>query len=239
LWIAGTGNGFVPVGHSEKLDKMITAAQLRAARGLVDWTRNELAKAASISPETVKNIEHGIFRPQEETSDRIVKTFAAHGVVFTDSEGVKISKELVRTFAGKDGYIQFLDDICDTMRHGGHTCQFNFSDSLIASYGGEHIKTYTEKMGAVQGLEARCLVPEGDINFPVKHCAYRWLGKAYKDAIPFYLYNNKIAVLASGPDQDITFVSIYSETLAKAYYKQFEIYWEKSEPVPIKHKVVK
>ena len=27
---------------------MITAAQLRAARGLIDWTRNELAKAANI-----------------------------------------------------------------------------------------------------------------------------------------------------------------------------------------------
>ena len=35
---------------------MITAAQLRAARGLLDWTRSDLAKAANVSPETIKNI---------------------------------------------------------------------------------------------------------------------------------------------------------------------------------------
>jgi hypothetical protein len=36
----------------------LNPAQLRAARGLVDWTRKELASCAAISPETVKNIEH-------------------------------------------------------------------------------------------------------------------------------------------------------------------------------------
>src|SRR5580704_17675732 len=45
-------------------ENMITAAQLRAARGLLDWTRADLAKAANSSPETVKNIEHGTFKPQ-------------------------------------------------------------------------------------------------------------------------------------------------------------------------------
>ena len=52
-----------------------------------------------------------------------------------------------------------------------------------------------------------------------------------KDEIPYFLYNNKIAVLTSGPDQDVTFVSIYSEMLAKAYTEQFDIYWEKSETI--------
>src|SRR5947209_8792214 len=102
----------------------LTAAQLRAARGLLDWTRTDLAKAANISPETVKNIEHGTFRPQEQTADAIVKAFAAHDVRFTENEGVQKSRELLKSFVGEKGYLDFLDDIYNTMRNGGKTCQF-------------------------------------------------------------------------------------------------------------------
>src|SRR5271154_50774 len=90
---------------------MITAAQLRAARGLLDWTRTDLAKAANISPETVKNIEHGTFRPQEQTADAIVKAFGAHDVEFTDDEGVRRHKDTVTKYEGTDGFKKFMDDV--------------------------------------------------------------------------------------------------------------------------------
>src|ERR1700761_6106596 len=90
---------------------MITAAQLRAARGLLDWTRTELAKAANISPETVKNIEHGTFRPQETTAEQIRKAFAAHDVVFTENEGVQIKKDAVIKYDGVEGFKRFMDDV--------------------------------------------------------------------------------------------------------------------------------
>src|ERR1700722_16512211 len=95
---------------------MITAAQLRAARGLLDWTRADLAKAANISPETVKNIEHGTFRPQENTADAIVKAFGSYDVVFTDNEGVQIKKEFVKTFIGKEGFIEKLEHVYNTVK---------------------------------------------------------------------------------------------------------------------------
>jgi DNA-binding XRE family transcriptional regulator len=205
---------------------MFSAAQLRAARGLVDWTRNELAKEAKISPETVKNIEHGIFRPQEDTAQRIIKTFAEHHVVFTEDDGVKISRSSVKTFVGKKGYIEFLEDICEVMKNGGRTCQFNFSDGIIASFGGDKVKEYSEKLAKVSKLDARCLVPEGDMNFPVAHCQYKWLPKAHKDAIPYYAYNNSVALLASGAKEDMVWICIRSEELAKAFYKQFDAHWE-------------
>ena len=90
---------------------MITAPQLRAARGMLDWTRGDLAKAAGMSPETIKNIEHGTFRPQEATSDAIIRAFAGHGVEFTDDEGVKLKRDSVRRFEGVEGFKHFLDDV--------------------------------------------------------------------------------------------------------------------------------
>src|SRR5476649_2957036 len=90
---------------------MITGPQLRAARGLLDWTRTELAEFAKISPETVKNIEHGTFRPQEQTAQAIYAAFAQHDVVFTENEGVQIRKDAVLRFDGPDGLKRFMDDV--------------------------------------------------------------------------------------------------------------------------------
>jgi DNA-binding XRE family transcriptional regulator len=64
----------------------IAPEQLRAARSLLDWTRNDLAKTAGLSPETIKNIEHGIFTPQKQTILALVETFARHGVQFVHYE---------------------------------------------------------------------------------------------------------------------------------------------------------
>src|SRR5271170_1742779 len=97
---------------------IITGAQLRAARGLLDWTRTDLAKAANISPETVKNIEHGTFRPQEQTADAIIKTFASHDVVFTDNEGVMLQRDSVTRYEGPQEFRKFMDNVYETANRG-------------------------------------------------------------------------------------------------------------------------
>jgi DNA-binding XRE family transcriptional regulator len=61
---------------------IITPEQLRAARGFMDWGRAELAEAAKISPETIKNIEFGIFYPQPGTLAAIQQAFAHNGIQF-------------------------------------------------------------------------------------------------------------------------------------------------------------
>ena len=58
--------------------RVLAPAQLRAARSLLDWTRHDLAQIAGLSPETIKNIEHGTFTPTEATVQKIFETFAKH-----------------------------------------------------------------------------------------------------------------------------------------------------------------
>jgi DNA-binding XRE family transcriptional regulator len=61
---------------------IITPEQLRGARGFMDWSRAELAEAAKISPETIKNIEFGTFEPQPGTLSAILQAFADNGIQF-------------------------------------------------------------------------------------------------------------------------------------------------------------
>ncbi len=64
----------------------MTPEQLRAARGLLDWSRGELSLASGLSLETIKNIEHGIYTPKKETVLSLVTTFNRHGIQFVHYE---------------------------------------------------------------------------------------------------------------------------------------------------------
>ncbi|WP_262265881.1 GAF domain-containing protein [Microvirga yunnanensis] len=61
-----------------------TSAQIRAARGLLNWSTRELADAANISPTSVKRMEiHGETSVRRDSVDAVVLAFQEHGVKFT------------------------------------------------------------------------------------------------------------------------------------------------------------
>ena len=66
----------------------IGPSQLRAARSMLDWSRTDLAKEAKLSAETIKNIEHGVYSPKEETIKTLVEAFARRGIQFVQNEAV-------------------------------------------------------------------------------------------------------------------------------------------------------
>jgi len=73
---------------------MITPAQCRAARGLLKWTQADLARAARISKDTVRDFELENKTPHEATITVIKLAFEAHSVEFTngDAHGVRLPK---------------------------------------------------------------------------------------------------------------------------------------------------
>jgi DNA-binding XRE family transcriptional regulator len=60
----------------------------RGARGLLDWTQNDLAEAAEVSRSTIRDFEghrHDIHRA---TSAQLRRAFEANAVVFVEIDGV-------------------------------------------------------------------------------------------------------------------------------------------------------
>lgn len=66
---------------------MISPAQCRAARGLLDWTQPDLAKAAGVGATTVRQFELGGADPRNATLAVIKLAFEAAGVEFLDANG--------------------------------------------------------------------------------------------------------------------------------------------------------
>jgi transcriptional regulator with XRE-family HTH domain len=69
------------------LIRMITRAQCRAARALLEWNQQELARKASVGIVTVHQFESGVSQPRRATLDVIRRAFESAGVEFIDENG--------------------------------------------------------------------------------------------------------------------------------------------------------
>lgn len=63
---------------------MISSAQCRAARALLEWTQQDLADAAKIGNATIRNFESGKSMPQSATLRVLAQALIFAGVQFVE-----------------------------------------------------------------------------------------------------------------------------------------------------------
>jgi len=66
---------------------MVTPAQCRAARGLLDWSQQDLARQAGVGIVTVRQLEAGVNEPRRSTLEVVRQAFERAGVEFIDQNG--------------------------------------------------------------------------------------------------------------------------------------------------------
>jgi PAS domain S-box-containing protein len=78
-------------GSAEAPERAVTAAQVRAARGMTGLSKEELAKMAGVSISTVVRLEdaNSPVRPRHDTVMSVRRALEQAGVVFTFEAGVK------------------------------------------------------------------------------------------------------------------------------------------------------
>jgi DNA-binding XRE family transcriptional regulator len=64
--------------------------KIRAARALLDWRQDDLAKKAKLSTITVKNIERGATQPRPETALKIRQALESSGIKFV-AKGISLA----------------------------------------------------------------------------------------------------------------------------------------------------
>lgn len=66
---------------------MLTSAQCRAARALIEWSRDQLADASKVAVRTIVDFERNAREPREVTKDALCRALAAAGVEFIPENG--------------------------------------------------------------------------------------------------------------------------------------------------------
>ncbi|MCW2286811.1 ribosome-binding protein aMBF1 (putative translation factor) [Rhodoblastus acidophilus] len=79
---------------------MMTPAQCRAARGLLDWSQKNLAEAARVGVVTVRQFESAAATPRNATMEAMQRALEAAGVEFIPANGsgagVRLKKGIVQ-----------------------------------------------------------------------------------------------------------------------------------------------
>jgi DNA-binding XRE family transcriptional regulator len=72
----------------EHVSANLSPALCRAARGLLDWTQNDLAEHAAVSRSTVRDFEGGRHDIHRATGAQLRRAFEDHLVAFVMIDGV-------------------------------------------------------------------------------------------------------------------------------------------------------
>jgi DNA-binding XRE family transcriptional regulator len=205
---------------------VVSGRQIRAARALLDLSRDELAQKCGVTSITIRNIEAETVEPQGKTLANILTVFDKEGVEFQDDDGVRMCKQKLKSYSGKAGYRQLLDHIYETLKNGGRIRQFNFGDArylpLYDDYGDVHLK----RMEELKSLDARVLVPDSELGSPLSYCSYRTLDETYRDMAPYYVYGDNLILPVNDTGGKREFVSIHSKQVTERYIREFDVFWE-------------
>lgn len=209
----------------------ITTAQIRGARGILNWSQADLAERTGISATSIGSIENGVSTPRANTLATIQKAFEDAGIEFLGLDGVKLRSGNIRVLKGHQGLIEFYDDIYEKLRNfEGDVLVSNVDERAFVRALGDYADIHIERIQALKNIRYKILIREGDTYLPgSSYAEYRWIPKELFASVPFYVYDDKLAVILF--DAEITVIVMDYPAISAAYKTQFADMWGRSRIV--------
>lgn len=208
---------------------MITTAQIRAARGLIGWTQQDLAKATGLSLAAVNNFERGIGAPRVQTLLYVQQALERAGVEFTESSGVRLRGEVFeyQHFEGKDFVMRQTQDMVTHVKQGGFVWIVSSGEELLLKHDKGADDVYQDHVRR-NDINERIIVPQHNKIFLSPVSVYRWLPERAIGLTYWLVYGDRVAwFLWERPRRAII---IHNPALADTYRKQFEFMWDIAKP---------
>ncbi len=202
---------------------LITPAQCRAARALLNWSQPELAKRCDMHVQTISAFESDTGSPTKKTLQKIGEIFEYSGIEFGQNNGVSLSTS--KTYI-LETYHHVLCDILNAFPDGGEVL----------------LHCADEKRSPPNVIEKTLEMISKNINFR----ATTYEGNVFRrDEIPskgiprdyfaesevFVIYADKF-VIPIGIGPEARFMTIKNKTLADAMRRQFEYWWKNGKEIP-------
>jgi len=213
----------------------ITTAQIRGARGLLDWSQAELSRRTGISTTSIGNIESGNTQARESTLTVIRTAFERGGIDFIGTEGVRLQTEFMQTYTGPDGFKDFMDHLYDTAKSfGGEIVLFNaYPPHWIKWLGQEWFDMHAKRMADLGNkINFKITSREGEHQFISRDFAeYRWFPEELFGDRALYAYADNLAFV-NFEDTNVSVVVLKQSDFAKSFRVLFNIAWEKVAMTP-------
>ncbi len=210
---------------------MITSEQIRAARGLLNWTQADLARESQISLASINNIERAIGSPRPDTLQTLEMTFMNAGIEFIGQYGVQKSRDIFTIYNNQDdSFIKvWVDDFLSCMRTPLDEALFlGISEKDYMEYVPDQVLRYADAMQQA-GFKERIILHEGDDFLLTLPERYRWLSSDLLGKLPYIIYKDRVAMF-DYPRKRI--IIIRNQSIADNFRLQFEHLWNLAKPIP-------
>lgn len=207
---------------------MITVKQIKAARGLLEWSQDDLADAAIISRPALNNLERRQTKPHVSTLEKIQRALEKAGIEFIDG-GVRYSKQQlnVEVLEGSSALLRLNQDIVDTLLpEGGYNYISGVREPKFVEEGGQKWVDFIKKYPEI-GITEQILLKDGDTDLLIPKEHYRWVSEDVFMNVPHFVYGDRYAIILWGPPQKI--IIIKNQEIADSYKKQFLYHWERGK----------
>lgn len=203
----------------------ITTAQMRGARGLLNWSQSELSRRTGISTTSIGNIEAGNTQPRESTLKLIRQAFENSGIEFIGTEGMRLKNDTIDIYEGQQGFYNFFDSVYQTIMTGSSEIfACNIDETVFKKWAGDKADEHLARMQHVPSLSCKVLLKEGDTNFIASNYAqYKWLPQNLFSSVPFYVFGDKLAIILFNDEPKI--IVMNNVAVTEAYKKQFLGLW--------------
>lgn len=210
---------------------MIEARQIRAARALLDWTRDDLARASGLSVPALTQIEGAHRVARSSSMDKIRAALEAAGVVFTDSMGVKMRSDTLQVYEGLEGFNNFFDDVYLSLKNSAQPRVFVSGverDRFVAGRSEQSVSQHRARMEAIEGLDFRVISSEHEEPHVQKedYVKYRVIDQARFYPLPIYGYAGKLGIITWEPHLKV--IVIANGDVYQAFSIFFDLLWQRA-----------
>ena len=205
---------------------MISSAQVRAARGLLNWTQSELADKCNLTKATIANIENDKHHLTSKTANKIHQAFRSAKVEFLINDGIRSKFDIVKTLDGREGVIYLLNDIYDSVKDVGGCVKISGIEkkSLIKIIDNEYLEMHENRMDKVNNLSSKILSSDEAEDIEYKsYREYRQIPSEYFFPLPIYIYDRKVAFVMLDP---LRVLLIENFHLFLVNSNQFDMIWD-------------
>lgn len=176
---------------------MMTTHQLKAARALLDWTQQDLAKASGMHLNVINNIERGISNPRQSTLEKLKRALEENGVAFIGTRGVELKREAITVtkLEGEHAASTLVEDILKLMPDADGEVLILMAD--IRNFDGhapEAGKRYQAEKAA-RGFKERLMTRAMPGFYPRGDTEYKVLDQSYLGPVDKVIYGDRVALI--------------------------------------------
>lgn len=205
---------------------MIKPEQSRAARGLLNWTQQDLADAAGLSKGSILKFERGGQEVLASNIEVISQAFASADIEFPDEYSIRKRTDHVALLKGPDALKNLWADILCTLKEtGGEVLITNVNEKRTEDIEHQALHNHLKKLQEY-GITERLLSCVDDAYFLMPQECYRWISKElFTFGTSTYVYKNKVALQLW---QSSMIILVQSEEAYIAEKSRFEDLWSRA-----------